>query len=149
MSAPLFVERNRSIISCKKGMPGQARTFRKEMPRQEVVLVTEASQQLEDIPTNQWTVAALKQRITNIVHEFIQKTHLGLENEESLTNVKYVNQSLLSWLRWAIVDGQKGPSILNVMELLGQDVTIRRLRAAEAEVNATQKQDPISSSKEI
>ncbi|MCJ1388184.1 Glutamate--tRNA ligase mitochondrial [Xylographa bjoerkii] len=148
-TASSFVERNRSIFGCRRCESGRARTFQGERPRQEVLLIAEAARQIGDVPTDQWSAAGLKSRVASVVQDVVQKDHFNPENAESSKDAKHVNQSLLAWLRWAIVDGQKGPSMFDIIELLGRDTTLRRLEAAELRLTAMQEEDILSSSKKI
>ena len=52
------------------------------------------------------------------------------EGVELLGDKIYANATFLSWLRWAIMDGQPGLGMFAVMELLGRSVTMDRLRTA-------------------
>ncbi|MCJ1431250.1 Glutamate--tRNA ligase mitochondrial [Xylographa pallens] len=143
--ASRFVERHRSIFGYRQSEPSRAI----KRPRHELSLIAEAALQIRDVPIDEWSVAILKARVASVVQDIVQKDHYNSENAESLRDFKYVNSSLLAWLRWAIVDGNHGPSMFDIIELLGRDTTLRRLKTAELELSAVQGEDTIVSSKKI
>ncbi|MCJ1377020.1 Glutamate--tRNA ligase mitochondrial [Xylographa soralifera] len=148
-TASSFVERHRSIFGYRQSEPDRARMFQTERPRHEIRLIAEAAQHIGDVPRDQWSVAALKSQIASVVQDIVRKDHFNQENAESLKDAKYVNNSLLAWIRWAIVDGQKGPSMFDIIELLGRNTTLQRLEAAELRLSTIQEGDTVSSSKKI
>ena len=144
-SPSTFVERHRSIFGYRQSEPDQAT----DRPRDELLLIAEAAQQVINIPSDQWSVTTLKSRVASVVQDIVQKNNSDRQTAETLRNPKYVNNSLLAWLRWAIVDGKHGPGMFDIIELLGRDATLQRLKAAELELSVIQEEDTVSSSKKI
>ncbi|MCJ1281528.1 Glutamate--tRNA ligase mitochondrial [Xylographa opegraphella] len=143
--ASSFVERHRSIFGYRQSEPGRAI----KKPRHELLLIAEAVQQIREVQNDNWSVAVLKNRVASVTQYIVQKDNFNLQSAENLKDPNYVNNSLLTWLRWAIVDGQHGPSMFDIMALLGRDTTLRRLKAAQLELSVISEEDAASSSENI
>ncbi|MCJ1479404.1 Glutamate--tRNA ligase mitochondrial [Lambiella insularis] len=131
VSASLFLERNSIFLKADIDDLAQAMSSWKEKPQHEVRLIAEAVRRLEDIKPTQWTATALKNQLAHIVASLTTDDHSAFGNGEAFTDTKHVNGSLLSWLRGSLMGGQKGPSMFNVMEVLGRRFTLDRLAAAQ------------------
>ncbi len=83
-----------------------------------------------------WPSAKLEHTMRELVLDIagIDRANLGADDVKE--EVKSVTNALGRYLRWALTGGRPGPAIKLVMVLLGQEVTLQRLREANAEVGS-------------
>ena len=89
---------------------------------------------LEEIPANDWSIENIEATTMELACNIggIEPRNLGADDVRD--EAKLIGNSIGRYLRWALTGGRPGPSIRLVMVVLGQDVTLQRLREAQAEV---------------
>ena len=125
-----FFEHHKHLLGSKGSKPREAGHWLQDKAQAEVHLVANAAQQMAVVPENEWSAAVLKRKVATIVEGLSKMAEREPEGVELLGDKKYANSTFLSWLRWAIVDGQPGLGMFSVMELLGRSVTLDRLSTA-------------------
>lgn len=89
---------------------------------------------LEQMPANDWLIENIEATTMELACDIggIESRNLGADDVRD--EAKRIGNSIGRYLRWALTGGRPGPSIRLVMVVLGQDVTLQRLREAQAEV---------------
>ena len=100
---------------------------------------------LDEIPTDQWKAARLKEELIDIVDKICETEYETLTQGEldCLKNQKIVNGMLHHWLRQATVGGLAGPGMPDTMALLERETSLRRIHAAK--VYAKQRKNRLDS----
>lgn len=94
---------------------------------------------ISQVSMEKWTESVIGDVIKKL-NDDISTTKLpGTE----LAGSKEVQKSINKYLRWAITGGRSGPGNLLVMELLGREVTMKKLDEAIAECKTFQGQETI------
>lgn len=91
---------------------------------------------LGQIPADDWSIAKLEETMGELACDIggLEPRNLGADDVRD--EAKSIGNSIGRYLRWALTGGQPGPGIRVVMIILGQDVTLQRLREANAEVES-------------
>ena len=129
-----FIERNKYFFSPKPGHSAQPKLFdvEVEIPRQELVLIAAAARRLEEVQAHDWLASHLRECVVLIKDDLAKSENVFAEGLWSLRGIRYIDKILHRWLRWAIVNGHQGPSMVGTMEVFGRDVVLQRLKSAEA-----------------
>lgn len=85
----------------------------------------DAAQRLMDTAAEDWTATILGSRMKDIVAE--ECARLGSTDKAS--NKAY-NKLFTGYMRWILLAGMRGPGIAASMELLGREVSLKRLEGA-------------------
>ncbi|KAI9742008.1 MAG: Glutamate--tRNA ligase mitochondrial [Cirrosporium novae-zelandiae] len=78
----------------------------------------------------EWTHDAIHERIEGILKEYKLDQETKDKKKLSDDDMKVVSKVFHTFLRWAITGGKPGPSIADIMEILGKRETFFRLEAA-------------------
>ena len=91
--------------------------------------VVNALQQLSQIPPDRWNEVELK--------ESLHMTVLSVSKQlsEPLTEETRVRHHIFRVLRTILLAGRAGPALVDTMLLLGRDVTLKRVKAAAADLD--------------
>lgn len=89
---------------------------------------------LEQIPTNDWSIETVEAMTTELACDIGGLEPRSLSADDVRDEANRIGNCIGRYLRWALTGGRPGPSIRFVMIVLGQDVTLQRLREAQAEV---------------
>lgn len=89
---------------------------------------------LEQIPSNDWSVEKIEAIMSELACNIggLEPRNLGADDVRD--EAKSISNSIGRYLRWALTGSRPGPGIRIVMIVLGQAVTLQRLREAQAEV---------------
>ncbi|KAL9103092.1 MAG: hypothetical protein Q9163_001832 [Psora crenata] len=82
------------------------------------------------IPENDWNADSVNQAIEQITHDIASKHTSPIENGSGKRSLR--GQSL-HYLRWALTGGRPGPSLADLMVLMGRELTLHRLETGEIE----------------
>ncbi|KAL9128940.1 MAG: hypothetical protein Q9217_002494 [Psora testacea] len=94
------------------------------------------------IPEDGWSADRLNEAIKHLADYFAGK-YTGPAEGESGTR-SHRSQSL-HYMRWALTGGRPGPSLADVMVLVGRDITLHRLETAEIEYKASIREAEVGS----
>ncbi|KAH0538399.1 hypothetical protein FGG08_004999 [Glutinoglossum americanum] len=101
--------------------------------------LVQCARQFENIPLQIWNSSAIKGKIlemaaTSSGTSGLESMECGKDKES--TSIKRTqkewSKAFHHYLRWAIAEGKEGPSIGQVMEILGRDISLKRLKEAAA-----------------
>ena len=89
---------------------------------------------LEQISSNDWSVEKIDAVLSELACNIggLEPRNLGADDVRE--EAKSIGNSIGRYLRWALTGKRPGPGIRTVMVILGQDVTLQRLREAQVEV---------------
>ena len=97
-------------------------------------LVLEHLSEIKDtfthIPSEDWNLVSLDQKLAEL-NGLLGKVGRA-ESAEHNELRKTIKSQLQTFLRWAVSYGRSGPTITQTMEMLGRDVTLKRLQDAVA-----------------
>lgn len=140
-TATEFIQRNRYFFEHVRSSALDAPAYDPRGPNQKLKHTTAlnqliiATKKIETIGPETWTVEGIKSIIKNIISE----TWEDVDKDTRRMN----NRALFHYLRWAIAGGNEGASIADAMVILGQEITIDRLRNAAALCAAKTKLDEV------
>lgn len=91
------------------------------------------SNRLEQILAEDWSVEKIEAATGELACKIggLEPRNLGADDVRD--EAKSIGNSIGRYLRWALTGGQPGPGIRIIMIVLGRDVTLQRLREANAE----------------
>ena len=132
-SADAFFERNRHFFGLSSAELQRSQPQEASEARVDELAIATAVQDIADISADHWKVSYLKDKMATIIDEIGKKQLTAMEssNNESTQKSKIASNAVMRWLRWALLASRPGPAMYNTMELLGRDVTLRRLKAAK------------------
>lgn len=88
---------------------------------------------LEQIPKNDWSIEKIEAMTGELACDIGGLAPESLRVDDVRNEAKLIGNSIGRYLRWALTGGRPGPSVRMIMVVLGQDVTLQRLREAQAE----------------
>ena len=92
------------------------------------------SERLGQIPADDWSVDKLEATMGELACDIGGLEPKNLRADDVRHEAKFIGNAIGRYLRWALTGGRPGPGIRIVMIVLGQEVTLQRLREANAEV---------------
>jgi glutamyl-tRNA synthetase len=99
------------------------------------------SGRLGQITVGEWSSHKLEEAMADLACDVggIERRNLGADDVQA--EFKSIGNALGRFLRWALTGGQPGPGIRTVMIILGQEVTLQRLREAKVDVENSSSND--------
>ncbi|KAH0565145.1 hypothetical protein GP486_001457 [Trichoglossum hirsutum] len=100
--------------------------------------LAKCARQFETMPPETWNSSTLKDKISEVITTSSEMSVQEL-NEQGADKSALAKRTRKEWnkafhhyLRWAVAEGKEGPPIGQVMEILGRDISLGRLREAAA-----------------
>jgi glutamyl-tRNA synthetase len=104
--------------------------------------LVKSARQIETVPPETWNSSALGDKISEVTRTSsdMRVQELNEQDEDKKSTLirrtqKEWNKAFHHYLRWAVAEGKEGPPIGQVMEILGRDISLGRLREAAALAN--------------
>lgn len=119
---------------------------RHEVPNSELVVAAEA---VAHLGPDEWTSERIKKMLQAIVIRGSQSAPPGPEVLETVEErrarvkrQKAYNVGFHHYLRWALAEDMKGPSVADIMLILGRDETLARIKTAVGLTRVDGSEDP-------
>lgn len=82
---------------------------------------------IAEVPAASWSSDALKAKIAEIINDVAEATYDGRADAERREMLKAMNKAWYHFLRGRVARGTSGPSVADIMAILGPEETERRL----------------------
>lgn len=93
---------------------------------------------ISQVSVDNWTESRLRAEVNETISD-IAAHKIGLPDQEAdQLHLKRVRKGVNKYLRWAVTGGLSGPGMPITMELLGRDITLKRLEEGKAELKKVQ-----------